>query len=142
MLAFYVKESKKLVLPNLDAYTSLLSSLIFFFFERKKKKKLLFKPRCHNNIYFSFCPLAPLNMCTLTFCCYSFYEFIYSSVFMLYIITINVVVTVTTTPFFSPHCCHHHLHHHSPLLSLPPLPPITSWCHTITIIKLFLSLLL
>ena len=127
MLAFYIKESKELVLPNLDVYTSLLFSLIFFFFlERKKKKKLLFKPRCHNIIYFSFCPPPLLNMSTLTFCCYSFYEFIYSSVFMLYIITINAVVTVTTTPFFSPHCCHHHLHHHSPLLSLPPLPPITS----------------
>ena len=43
MLAFYMKESKELVLPNLDAYTSLLSSLIyiyiyiFFFFWKKKK---------------------------------------------------------------------------------------------------------
>ena len=140
MLAFYMKESKELVLPNLDVYTSLLFSLIFFFFLKGiKKKRNLFKPRCHNNIYFSFCPPTPLNMCTLTFCCYSFYEFIYSSVFLLYIITINAIVTVTITPFFSPHCCHHHLHQ---ILSLPPLPPITSWYHTITIIKLFLSSLL
>ena len=141
MLAFYIKESKELVLPNLDVYTSLLFSLIFFFWKEKKKKN--FCSSLDVIILFIF-PFPPplLNMSTLTFCCYSFYEFIYSSVFMLYIITINAVVTVTTTPFFSPHCCHHHLHHHSPLLSLPPLPPITSWCHTITIIKLFLSLLL
>ena len=45
MLAFYIKESKELVLPNLDVYTSLLFSLIFFFFLKKRRRKIREKRR-------------------------------------------------------------------------------------------------
>ena len=43
MLVFHMQESKELVLPNLDVYTSLLFSLIFFFlFWKGKTKKKTF----------------------------------------------------------------------------------------------------
>ena len=140
MLAFYMQKGNELMLANLDVYASLLLSLIFFFFFFGKKKKLFFMPRCHNNIYFSFFPLKHVYT-------YILFLFILWNLFAhLYLcytpFTINVIVIVTTSPLSSPQCCHHHLHHHSTPLSLPPLPPIISWYHTITIIKLLLSPLL